>query len=89
MADKILESSYLRTNNIFCSKDVRLPVQLQRAMAAEAEAAREARAKVRDGRIGQTYSLGPHPVSQYLYYNVAIVLNLAIKSVPEIVTYLQ
>lgn len=32
----------------FCSKDVRLPVQLQRAMAAEAEAAREARAKVRD-----------------------------------------
>jgi hypothetical protein len=29
------------------SKDVRLPVQLQRAMAAEAEAAREARAKVR------------------------------------------
>ena len=32
----------------FCtrSKDVRLPQQLQRAMAAEAEAAREARAKV-------------------------------------------
>jgi regulator of protease activity HflC (stomatin/prohibitin superfamily) len=30
----------------FCSKDVRLPVMLQRAMAAEAEAAREARAKV-------------------------------------------
>lgn len=29
-----------------CSKDVRLPVQLQRAMAAEAEATREARAKV-------------------------------------------
>jgi hypothetical protein len=28
------------------SKDARLPVQLQRAMAAEAEAAREARAKV-------------------------------------------
>ena len=28
-------------------KDARLPVQLQRAMAAEAEAAREARAKVR------------------------------------------
>lgn len=28
------------------SKDVRLPVQLQRAMAAEAEASREARAKV-------------------------------------------
>lgn len=31
---------------IFYRKDVRLPVQLQRAMAAEAEAAREARAKV-------------------------------------------
>ena len=31
----------------FYSKDVRLPVQLQRAMAAEAEAAREARAKVK------------------------------------------
>ncbi len=30
----------------YCSKDVRLPQQLQRAMAAEAEAAREARAKV-------------------------------------------
>ena len=31
------------------SKDARLPVQLQRAMAAEAEAAREARAKVTFG----------------------------------------
>ena len=29
------------------SKDVRLPIQLQRAMATEAEAAREARAKVK------------------------------------------
>ena len=29
-----------------CRKDVRLPQQLQRAMAAEAEASREARAKV-------------------------------------------
>ena len=29
-----------------CRKDARLPEQLQRAMAAEAEAAREARAKV-------------------------------------------
>ena len=36
-----------------CSKDVRLPVQLQRAMAAEAEAAREARAKVRCVPISQ------------------------------------
>ena len=33
-------------NIVYCSKDARLPVQLQRAMAAEAEAAREARAKV-------------------------------------------
>ena len=31
----------------YFSKDCRLPIQLQRAMAAEAEAAREARAKVR------------------------------------------
>ena len=31
---------------IFYSKDVRLPRQLQRAMAVEAEASREARAKV-------------------------------------------
>ena len=31
---------------LLSSKDVRLPLQLQRAMAAEAEAAREARAKV-------------------------------------------
>jgi len=29
-----------------CSKDVRLPVNMQRAMAAEAESAREAKAKV-------------------------------------------
>ena len=39
------------TNKLYvllvCRKDVRLPQQLQRAMAAEAEASREARAKVR------------------------------------------
>ena len=35
-------------------KDVRLPMQLQRAMATEAEAAREARAKVTN-----------HPSSSY------------------------
>lgn len=34
------------TISFLFSKDVRLPIQLQRAMAAEAEAAREARAKV-------------------------------------------
>lgn len=32
--------------SVFYRKDVRLPVQLQRAMATEAEAQREARAKV-------------------------------------------
>lgn len=36
----------LNFRTIIIRKDVRLPVQLQRAMAAEAEAAREARAKV-------------------------------------------
>jgi len=38
-----------------CSKDVRLPVQLQRAMAAEAESARDARAKVRSPRKGDSF----------------------------------
>ena len=37
---------YLLFNSINTFQDVRVPVQLQRAMAAEAEAAREARAKV-------------------------------------------
>ena len=41
----IHHSASFYTFNFF-RKDVRLPVQLQRAMAAEAEAAREARAKV-------------------------------------------
>lgn len=39
------------TSVCYYSKDVRLPVQLQRAMAAEAEAAREARAKVKQRLI--------------------------------------
>ena len=34
-------------------KDVRLPVQMQRSMAAEAEAAREAKAKVRQSLVYQ------------------------------------
>ena len=38
-------------------KDVRVPVQLQRAMAAEAEAAREARAKVRCPSVRMTLYL--------------------------------
>ena len=39
-------NTYLNKYISYSRKDVRLPVQLQRAMAAEAEAAREARAKV-------------------------------------------
>ena len=39
-------SSIIDICTYFNSKDVRLPIQLQRAMAAEAEATREARAKV-------------------------------------------
>jgi erythrocyte band 7 integral membrane protein len=53
----IIDNEYLKQFNLYKFslgvrvervevKDVRLPVQLQRAMAAEAEAAREARAKV-------------------------------------------
>ena len=37
---------FLKVDFLFFRKDVRLPVHLQRAMATEAEAAREARAKV-------------------------------------------
>ena len=33
-------------DDILCSTDVRLPMSMQRSMAAEAEASREARAKV-------------------------------------------
>ena len=43
----MLENGLTIKVSLISSKDVRLPVQLQRAMAAEAEAAREARAKVR------------------------------------------
>ena len=39
----------------FHSKDVRLPVQLQRVMAAEAEATREARAKVQLSALHHEY----------------------------------
>ena len=42
----LLDFCQLVTNFFSTSKDARLPEQLQRAMAAEAEAAREARAKV-------------------------------------------
>ena len=47
MRSLIITNNYVKNCNLrLCRKDVRLPVQLQRAMAAEAEAAREARAKV-------------------------------------------
>ena len=42
--EQIFKNSILQ--NLFFSKDARLPEMLQRAMAAEAEASREARAKV-------------------------------------------
>lgn len=44
-------------------KDVRLPVQLQRAMAAEAEATREAKAKVRYLTRSNTLVIGLYVVS--------------------------
>ena len=44
------------------SKDARLPVQLQRAMAAEAEAAREARAKV---GFNMVYRVGDDMVKRW------------------------
>ena len=40
------EKNLITFNFFFNSKDVKLPVRLQRVMAAEAEAARDARAKV-------------------------------------------
>ena len=46
------------------SKDVRLPVQLQRAMAAEAEAAREARAKVSEDAVTVSGHHGCHCIFQ-------------------------
>ena len=47
-------SSFLLVNLPPCSKDVRIPREMQRAMAAEAEATREARAKV--GRLKPSLS---------------------------------
>ena len=46
-----------KQNQNHFSKDCRLPVQLQRAMAAEAEAAREARAKVMKTKQAKLYFL--------------------------------
>ena len=53
-----------------CSTDVHLPEQLQRAMAAEAEATREARAKVRAKveelhvKSVDQYTIGVAPIMQ-------------------------
>ena len=46
VAGCIIGTTTLYVCTLLHRKDVRLPVQLQRAMAAEAEATREARAKV-------------------------------------------
>merc|ERR1719154_627457 len=52
-------------------KDVRLPVQLQRAMAAEAEAAREARAKVIAAEGEKTASVALRAASDVITGNPA------------------
>ena len=52
-------------------KDVRLPVQLQRAMAAEAEAAREARAKVIAAEGEKTASIALRAASDVIANNQA------------------
>jgi len=44
--DTLLSAYYFAADVTVYSKDVRLPIQMQRAMAAEAESAREAKAKV-------------------------------------------
>ena len=54
--------------NKYFSKDVRLPVQLQRAMAAEAEAAREARAKV-------IAAEGEHRASRSLRHAAEVIMD--------------
>ena len=46
LADWTCSDQIFKQDVIFCRKDARLPELLQRAMAAEAEATREARAKV-------------------------------------------
>ncbi len=41
-----LSNNIIKTKKLFCRKDVRLPSNMQRAMATEAEATREAKAKI-------------------------------------------
>ena len=62
-------------------KDVRLPVQLQRAMAAEAEAAREARAKVIAADGEQKVIMVPDATYDILYYTQA---SLALKLAADV-----
>jgi len=57
---------------VLCRKDVRLPVQLQRAMAAEAEATREAKAKVRDAI---QFSSVPIEYIAMLWYDIGPVIQ--------------
>ena len=52
----------------FIRKDVRLPIQLQRAMAAEAEAARNARAKV-------IAAEGEHKASRALRHAAEVIME--------------
>jgi erythrocyte band 7 integral membrane protein len=57
-------------------KDVSLPVQLQRAMAAEAEATREAKAKVIDAEGEQKASMALRKAAEVIEQNpVAIQLR--------------
>ena len=57
-------------------KDVRLPVQLQRAMAAEAEAAREARAKVRNSYPKDRSKPNEQLLSQYTHWTTLLITDL-------------
>ena len=67
---------------VISSKDVRLPVQLQRAMAAEAEAAREARAKVGRWRLMQD----ANPVTQVIAAEGEQKASRALREASEIIS---
>ena len=61
------------------SKDARLPVQLQRAMAAEAEAAREARAKVGGCGHGAGGSDGQDTLDRVIIAKMMIIMIMMMK----------
>ena len=71
------------------SKDVRLPVQLQRAMAAEAEAAREARAKVIAAEGEMKASRALKEASDVMIESPAALQVGSIKCSPEIPLYFE